>query len=116
MSWSCNKVYYKCLQELLCKIATVKIMIVFTVFVSTLIKSSHELKNSVAQARSEPRTFELVVRCSIYCLSHDPFLRIQFLLVPKIGSCEHVENDLPTHAIFSSDTLLERRKASTNFA
>ena len=29
--------------------------------------------------------------------SHDPFLRIRFLLVPKIGSCEHIENDLPTH-------------------
>ena len=65
--------------------------------------------------------------------SHDPFLRIRFLLVPKIGSCEHIENDLPTHgsvylrkrmeiehalylkkrmeiehALFSSDTLLER--------
>ena len=25
--------------------------------------------------------------------SHDPFLRIRFLLVPKIGSCEHIEND-----------------------
>ena len=53
--------------------------------------------------------------------SHDPFLRIRFLLVPKIGSCEHIESDLPTHgsviskkqmeiehALFSSDTLLER--------
>ena len=53
--------------------------------------------------------------------SHDPFLRIRFLLVSKIGSCEHIENDLPTHeseilkkwmeiehAPFSSDTLLER--------
>ena len=28
--------------------------------------------------------------------SHDPFLRIWFLLVPKIGSCEHIENYLPT--------------------
>ena len=53
--------------------------------------------------------------------SHDPILRIRFLLVPKIGSCEHNKNDLPTngsvslkkrmeieHALFSSDTLLER--------
>ena len=23
-------------------------------------------------------------------LSHDPFLRIRFLLVPKNGSCEHI--------------------------
>ena len=60
-----------------------------------------------------------------WCLkarSHDPSLRIRFLLVPKIGSCEHIENDLPTHgsvilkkkrmeiehALFSSDSLLER--------
>ena len=53
--------------------------------------------------------------------SHDPFLRIRFLLVSKIRSCEHIENDLPTHgsvilkkwmetehALFLSDTLLER--------
>ena len=53
--------------------------------------------------------------------SHDPFLRIRFLLVPKIGSCEQTENDLSTHgsvmfkkrmeiehALFSSETLLER--------
>ena len=53
--------------------------------------------------------------------SHDLFLMIRFLLVPKIGSCEHTENDLPTngsvilkkrmeieHVLFSSDTLLER--------
>ena len=53
--------------------------------------------------------------------SRDPFLRIRFLLVPKIGSCEHIENDLPIHgsvilkkrmeiehALFLSDTLLER--------
>ena len=52
--------------------------------------------------------------------SHDPFLRIRFFS-PKIESCEHIENDLPTHesvslkkrmeiehALFSSDTLLER--------
>ena len=61
--------------------------------------------------------------------SHDLLLRIWFLLVPKIGSCEHIENDLLTHeslilkkrmeiehALFSSDTLLERWKAPTNFA
>ena len=27
--------------------------------------------------------------------SHDPFLRIRFLLVPKNGSCEHIKNDPP---------------------
>ena len=54
-------------------------------------------------------------------LSHDPLLKIRFLLVPKIGSSEHIENDLPTHgsvilekrmeiehALFSSDTRIER--------
>ena len=59
--------------------------------------------------------------------SHDPFSRIRFLLIPKIESCEHIENDLPTHgsvilkkrmeiehALFSSDTLLEIWKAPTN--
>ena len=30
--------------------------------------------------------------CSIKARSDDPIL-----LVPKIGSCEHIENDLPTH-------------------
>ena len=53
--------------------------------------------------------------------SHDPFLRIRFLLVPKNESCEHMKDDLPSngslilqkrmeieHALFSSDTLLER--------
>ena len=53
--------------------------------------------------------------------SYDPFLRIRFLLVLKNGSCEHIKNDLPSygsvilkktdgieHALFSSDTLLER--------
>ena len=53
--------------------------------------------------------------------SHDTFLRIRFLLVPKIRSCEHIENDLPTHgsvilkkrmeiehALFSFDSLLGR--------
>ena len=61
-------------------------------------------------------------KCNVKARSHDPFLRIRFLLVPKIGSCEHIENDLPTHgsvmlnkrmeiehALFSSDTqILER--------
>ena len=55
--------------------------------------------------------------------SHDPFSRVLFLLVPKIGLYEHIENDLPTHgsvslkkrmerehSLFSSDTLLERRR------
>ena len=48
---------------------------------------------------------------------------IRFFLVPKIGSCEHSKNDLPTHgsvilkkrmeiehALLSSDTLFERRR------
>ena len=61
------------------------------------------------------------VNSTIAACSHDPFLRIRFLLVPKIRSCEHIQNDLPTHgsvslkkgmeieyALFSSDTLLER--------
>ena len=69
-----------------------------------------------------------VVACR---LSKGPFTRSIFkypiLLVPKIGSCEHNENDLPTHgsvvlkikmeiehALFSSDTLLERWKTPTN--
>ena len=47
--------------------------------------------------------------------------KTKFLLVPKIGSCEHIKNGLPSHgsvilkklmeiehALFSSDTLLER--------
>ena len=29
--------------------------------------------------------------------SHDPFLRIRFLLVPKNGSFEHIKNDLPSN-------------------
>ena len=53
--------------------------------------------------------------------SHDPFLRIQFLLVLNNRSCEHIKNDLPSngslilkkrmeiqHALVSFDTLLER--------
>ena len=48
--------------------------------------------------------------------SHDPFLRIRFLLVQKNGSCEHIKNDLASngsvilkkrmeteHALFSSE-------------
>ena len=34
---------------------------------------------------------------TLKALSHDPFLRIRFLLVPKNGSCEHVKNDLPSN-------------------
>ena len=37
------------------------------------------------------------IRGALKVRLHDPFLRIRFLLVPKIGSCEHIENDLPTH-------------------
>ena len=55
----------------------------------------------------------------LHARSHNPFLRIRFLLVPKNGSCEHIKNDLPSngsvilkkrmeieYALFSSDTLL----------
>ena len=62
-----------------------------------------------------------VCQNSVEACSHDPFLRIRFLLVPKNGSCEHMKNDLPSngsvilkkrmeieHALFSSDTLFER--------
>ena len=51
---------------------------------------------------------------------------IRFLLVPKVRYCEHSKNDLPTHAsvilekwvevehaLFLSDTVLERCKAPT---
>ena len=34
---------------------------------------------------------------SLKVRSHDPFLRIRFLLVPKNGSCEHIKNDLPSN-------------------
>ena len=63
---------------------------------------------------------------SIKARSHDPFLRIRFLMVPKIRSCEHIENDISTHgsvslkkrmqiehALFSSNTLLERYRRYT---
>ena len=33
-------------------------------------------------------------------------LRIRVLLVPKIGSCEHIENDLPKHG----SVILKKRK------
>ena len=73
---------------------------------------------------------QIMEKALLKARSHDPFLRIRFLLLPKIGSCEHIENDLPTrgpvilkkkrmeteHALSSSDTLLERFKAPTNFA
>ena len=83
--------------------------------------------------------FSSVLFCQVHCLhnesfilgiwhvfhlksrSHDLPVRIRFLLVPKIGSCEHIENDFPTHrsvilkkrmeiehVLFSSDTFLER--------
>ena len=58
--------------------------------------------------------------------SHYPISRIQFLLVPKIGWCECSKTDTPTHgsfilkmrmeiehALFSSDTYLERQNAPT---
>ena len=66
-------------------------------------------------------TLTLISCKNLKVRSHDPFLRIRFLLLPKIGSCKHIKNDLPTHgsvilknrmeiehALFSSDTLLER--------
>ena len=61
---------------------------------------------------------------SLKARSHDLIARIQFLLVPKIGSFEHSKNGLLTqgslilkkrmeieHALFSSDTILETWKA-----
>ena len=39
--------------------------------------------------------------------SHDPFLRIRFLLVRKIGSCEQIENDLMTTGFVSLKTRIE---------
>ena len=36
-------------------------------------------------------------RICLKARSHDPFLRIRFLLVPKNGSCEHIKNDLPSN-------------------
>ena len=71
--------------------------------------------HTTPRARMRPRSYQLKA------CSHDPFLRIRFLLVPKNGSCEHIKNDLPLngsvilkkrmeieHVLFSSDTLLER--------
>ena len=71
-----------------------------------------------------PATYKLkqkTTETSLKTRSHDPFLRIRFLLVSRIEWCEHIENDRPTHgsvslkkrmeiehALFSSDTLLER--------
>ena len=43
--------------------------------------------------------------------SHDPFSRIRFLLVPKIGLCEHIESDLPTHG----SVILKKRMHPTVF-
>ena len=34
---------------------------------------------------------------SIKARSQDPFMRTRLLLVPKIGSCKHIENYLPLH-------------------
>ena len=76
--------------------------------------------------------FPFVCQTISVCLkarSQDPFLRIRFLLVSKIGSCERIENDFPTHgfvilkktngnrtcSIFIRHSL-ERLKAPTNFA
>ena len=35
--------------------------------------------------------------------SHDQISRIRFWLVPKVGSCEHSQNDLPTHGSVNND-------------
>ena len=80
------------------------------------------MANVSVQIQSEDADWlQIQWKITLKARSHDPFLRIRFLLVPKIGSCEHVENDLPTHgsvilkkrmeiehALFSSDALLER--------
>ena len=63
-------------------------------------------------------------------LSKDPFLRIQFLLVPKNWLCEHIKNDLPSNGsvilkktgwkknmvYFHPTFSLKHGKAVTNFA
>ena len=49
-----------------------------------------------AMTRNQP------LRTARKARSHHPFLRIRFLLVPKIGSCEHIENDL-------SDMFFQRK-------
>ena len=82
-----------------------------------------EEKESMPTVRSKVRSEHrnLANKASLKARSHDPFLKIRFLLVPKNGSCEHIKNDLPSngsiilkkrmeieHALFSSDTLLER--------
>ena len=49
--------------------------------------------------------------------SKGPFTRYVFkdplLLVPKIGSCEHIENDLPTHRSVSLKNRMEIEHALT---
>ena len=92
------------------------------------------VKRSVAE--SDPLQCEQQqVLCwdgSIQTSSHDPFLRIRFLLAAKIGSCEHTENDLPTHgsvikkkkktngnrtcSIFIRQSSWKRWKAPTNLS
>ena len=54
------------------------------------------LKPSTAKSRRFTRLSRDLKACS-----HDPFLRIRFLLVPKIRSYEHIEDDLPTHGSVS---------------
>ena len=49
--------------------------------------------------------------CKLKARSHDPFLRIRFLVVPKIGSCEHIENDLPTHGSVVLKKRMEIKQA-----
>ena len=60
-------------------------------------------------------TYKLINRCYFSCFlgvclkprSHDPLLRIRFLLVPKIGLCEHIKNDLPTHGSVTLKKAIE---------
>ena len=95
-------------------------------FTSSQLRACEKWLSNMFCSQDRSSTFTLLLFKS---RSHDPFLRIWFLLVPKIGSCEHIENDLPTHgsvslkklmeiehALLSSDTLLERWKAPTNSA
>ena len=81
--------------------------------------SGSSIKSQVLDLKTLPIFSPL--KLNIKARSHDTFLRIPFLLVPKNGSCEHIKNDLPStgsvilkkpmgieHTLSSSDTLLER--------
>ena len=58
-------------------------------------KRSEQLKGKELK---DERVFVLArTQLLLKARSHDPLLRIRFLLVPKNGSCEHIKNDLPSN-------------------